>query len=288
VRTSNPALSDKAFKRATDTDTGQVGWAAPGRAAAGGYSQGGYVPPAPDTVSPWRPGPPESAVATDAMSVNGVVTATGVLLVLLIATAVVGWNAVESNPDTVEMPGWIFGALIAAIGAAIATIIKPAWARITAPLYALAEGFVIGAISHLYEFQFDGIVLQAAASTVAVLGIMLFLFATRIIKVTDKLRMGIVMATGAIALVYVLNLVLRLFGTEMPFLHDTGTVGILISVAIVVVASFNLLLDFDFVERGVAARAPKTTEWYAAFGLVLTLVWLYLELLRLLSKARSD
>jgi uncharacterized YccA/Bax inhibitor family protein len=277
VRTSNPALSDAALERAVQADPQRAGWAAPT-----GYPP----PPAPDTVSPWRPAPPVD-LATDSMSVNGTVTATGVLLVLLMATAVVGWNAVDSNPFTVELPGWIFAPLLVAVGAAFATIFKPGWARFTAPVYALAEGFVLGAISRLYEFEFDGIVLQAAASTVAVLGVMLFLYATRIVQVTDKMRMGIIMATGAIALVYVFNIVLRLFGAEVPFLHDTGTIGILISVAIVVVASMNLLLDFDFVERGVAARAPKQTEWYAAFGLLLTLVWLYLELLRLLSKLQS-
>jgi uncharacterized YccA/Bax inhibitor family protein len=277
VRTSNPALSDTAFERVAQTDPRQAGWAAPT----------GPVPAAPDEVSPWRPGPP-TAVATDAMTVNGAVSATAVLLVLLVASSVFGWNAVESTPDNVQLPGWIFLPLLGAIGAAIATIVKPGWARATAPLYAVLEGVVVGAISRLYESQFDGIVLQAAASTVAVLGIMLFLYATRIIKVTDKLRMGIIMATGAIAVVYLLNFVLRMFGTEVPFLHDTGTIGILISLAIVAVAAFNLLLDFDFVERGVAARAPKQTEWYAAFGLLLTLVWLYLELLRLLAKLQRD
>jgi uncharacterized YccA/Bax inhibitor family protein len=130
-------------------------------------------------------------------------------------------------------------------------------------------------------------VFQAAASTVAVLGIMLFLYATRIVKVTDKMRMGIIMATGAIAVVYLIDIVLNLFGANVPYLHDTGTIGILISVAIVVVASMNLLLDFDFVERAAAARAPKQTEWYAAFGLLLTLVWLYLEMLRLLAKLQG-
>ena len=279
VRTSNPALSDKAIQRVAQPAHGEAGYAAP---RGVGTSP---PPPAPDTVSPWRP-----ATTTSVMTVNGTVSATGVLLVLLVATGVIGWNAVDAPFEgaAVEIPGWFFLPLIGALGAAIATIIKPGWARITAPLYALLEGLVVGAISKLYESAFDGIVLQAAASTVGVLAVMLFLYATRIIKVTDKLRMGIVMATGAIALVYVLNMVLRLFGTEVPFLHDTGTVGILISVAIVAVASFNLLLDFDFVERGVAARAPKQTEWYAGFGLVLTLVWLYLELLRLLSKLQRD
>jgi uncharacterized YccA/Bax inhibitor family protein len=116
---------------------------------------------------------------------------------------------------------------------------------------------------------------------------MLFLFATRIIQVTDKLRMGIVAATGAILLVYVLNMVLSLFGASVPFLHDSSLLGIGISLAIVAVAAFNLLLDFDFVERGVAAGAPRKMEWYAAFGLVVTIIWLYLEMLRLLGKLQG-
>src|SRR5690606_13827358 len=113
------------------------------------------------------------------------------------------------------------------------------------------------------------------------------LFATRIVKVTDKLRMGVIMATGGIMLVYLFTIVLGLFGVDMPFIHDSGPMGILISVVIVGVAAMNLLLDFDFVERGVAAGAPKKVEWYAAFGLTVTLVWLYLELLRLLAKLQS-
>jgi uncharacterized YccA/Bax inhibitor family protein len=136
----------------------------------------------------------------------------------------------------------------------------------------------------VYDAQYDGIVLQAVALTFAVFAVMLFLFATRIIKVTDKLRMGIVAATGAILVVYVVNLLLSLFDKNMPFLHSSGAVGIGISLVIVGVAAFNLLLDFDFVERGVEAGAPRYMEWYAAFGLLVTLVWLYLELLRLLAK----
>jgi uncharacterized YccA/Bax inhibitor family protein len=276
MRTSNPALSDKALARTVPADHLQAGWAAPT-----------HVPPAPDTVSPWTSAPP---IATDAdvMTVSGSVSATAVLLVLVLAGGVVGWSSTEVTLGTVELPGWLLLAFVGALGLAIATIFRPGWARVTAPLYALVEGTVLGAISHLYEAEFDGIVLQAAGLTVGVLAVMLFLHATRIIKATDKFRMGVVMATGAIAVVYVFDLLLRLFGTEVPFIHDTGTFGILISLAIVVVASLNLILDFDFVERGVAARAPKSTEWYAAFGLLLTLVWLYLELLRLLAKLQRD
>ncbi|MEO7836712.1 MAG: Bax inhibitor-1/YccA family protein [Acidimicrobiales bacterium] len=177
--------------------------------------------------------------------------------------------------------------LLGAIGLAIATIFRPQWARFTAPAYALLEGLVVGAISKVYETYFDGIVLQAIGATVAVLAVMLFLHATRIIKVTDRFRTVVVAATGAIFLVYMVDMVLRLFGANVPFIHETGGIGILISVAIVIVAALNLSLDFDFIERGVKAGAPKATEWFAGFGLLLTLVWLYLEMLRLLSKLQS-
>jgi len=272
MRTSNPALSEKAFARAIGADESRAGWAAPT-----------HVPPAPDEVSPWTPAPPVGAAA-DTMTVGGAVSATAVLLVLLGAGAFVGWNSVETRLGEVQLPGWVLVTLVGALGLAIATILRPRWARVTAPLYAVTEGTVVGAISNLYEREFEGIVLQAAVGTMGVLAVMLFLHATRIIKVTDRFRMGVVCATGAIAIVYIFDLVLRAFGGEAPFIHETGTMGILISVAIVVVASLNLILDFDFVERAVQARAPKATEWYAAFGLVITLVWLYLELLRLLAK----
>ena len=270
--TSNPALSEKAFERVAQPAATQVGWGA------------GSVPPSGDVASPWTP-----TAATEVMTVNGAVTATGVLLVLLVATSAVSWMATDVLPDGtgVEIPAMAWGGLIGGLVFAIATIVKPAWARITAPLYALSEGLFIGAISKAYDTQYDGIVVNAIASTVGVLALMLFLHVTRIIKVTDRFRTVVMCATGAIALVYVLNLVLRIFGTELPFIHESGPVGIGISVVIVVVAALNLSLDFDFIEKATAARAPKTTEWYAAFGLLLTLVWLYLELLRLLSKLQS-
>ncbi|MBA2281605.1 MAG: Bax inhibitor-1/YccA family protein [Acidimicrobiia bacterium] len=269
---ANPALSDKAFERMVTAEQ-RAGWAA-------------------GTGTPTRDAGPLTPAPYDTMTVNGSITATAVLLVLLCITGAIGWNLVEAIPlgngqSAADVPGWIFAPLLGAIGLAIATIFRPQWARFTAPLYALVEGLVVGAISKVYETYFDGIVLNAVMATVAVLGVMLFLHATRIIKVTERFRTVVMCATGAIALVYLVNIVLRLFGSEVPFLHDTGTIGILVSVAIVVVAALNLSLDFDFIERGVKAGAPKTTEWYAAFGLLITLVWLYLELLRLLSKLQS-
>jgi uncharacterized YccA/Bax inhibitor family protein len=262
-KSSNPALNDKAFERAFEVD---AGWAAGTQVA---------TPPSVDTPR---------VTTTDAMTVNGTIWATAALLVLVIAGGVYGWNAVDVTAETAVYPGWVFPVALVAFGVAMVTCFKPNLARFTAPVYALLQGACLGAISGIYNSVYDGIVLQAVSLTIGVFAVMLFLFATRIIKVTEKLRMGIVAATGAIFLVYIVNLVLSLFGASVPFLHDSSPLGILISLVIVGVAAFNLLLDFDFVERGVAAGAPPHMEWYAAFGLVLTIIWLYLELLRLLGK----
>ena len=260
-RNSNPALNEKAFQRVADTD---AGWAAGTQSLEDAYAA-------------------PSATRTDAMTVNGTVWATAALLVLVIASGAYGWSSVDVTSESVSLPGWIFPVVLGALGVAILTIFKPNLARFTAPVYALLEGAFLGAISGLYNAAYDGIVVQAVGLTIGVFAVMLFLYGTRIIKVTEKLRMGIFAATGAVFLVYMANMVLSLFDAEVPFLHDTGPLGIGISLVIVAVAAFNLLLDFDFVERGVAAGAPAKTEWYAAFGLVVTIVWLYLELLRLLA-----
>ena len=278
MRTSNPALSDKVFNRQLEEEHRRRGFAP----AAGTLER----PPVDDRVSPWTPARPP-VTAFDTMTVGGVVSASAVLLMLLVAAGWFGWTAVDASSEQVRVPGWLLPVLLGALGIAILTIFKPKLARFTAPLYAVAEGLVLGAISHLYEFQFDGIALQAFGLTVGVFALLLFLYATRIIEVTENLRMGIVAATGAVLLVYVFSFVLRLFGANVPFVHDAGPVGILFSLVVVVIAALNLVLDFDFIERGAAAGAPKYMEWYGAFGLLVTLVWLYLELLRLLAKLRS-
>jgi uncharacterized YccA/Bax inhibitor family protein len=195
---------------------------------------------------------------------------------------------VEPLPEGqgIDFPGWIIVPLLVAFGVAILTVFKPAWARITAPIYALIEGVVLGAISHLYEIRWDGIVLQAVGLTIGVFAVMLFIFSTRIIRVTNRLRTGIIAATGAVFLVYLVNIIMNLFGADLPFIHDGGAFSILFSLAVVGIAAFNLLLDFDMVEQGVARQWPKHMEWYGAFGLLVTLVWLYLEMLRLLGNLR--
>jgi uncharacterized YccA/Bax inhibitor family protein len=270
MRSSNPALNEKVFQQARlgAVTEAEPGWAA-GRPIEDTYAAPAYRGP---------------VVGEDTMTLNGVVWASASLIVLVIAAGVFGWNSVDHTNDVVSMPGWLPLVLFAGLGVAILTIFKPKLARFTAPLYALLEGALLGAISALYNTAYDGIVVQAVALTIGVFAVMLFLFATRVIRVTEKLRAGIFAATGAIMLVYVANLILSLFDMNIPFLHSTGAVGIGISLVIVGVAAFNLLLDFDLVERGVEAGAPRYMEWYAAFGLLVTLIWLYLELLRLLAK----
>jgi uncharacterized YccA/Bax inhibitor family protein len=278
----NPALNESTFAPAGAAGDQRAGWAAP----------------APDTISPWTPaGPPARPADPAVMRVGGVASASFVLLAILLVAGWLGWNAVDVVTgrnlagETVvletDVPAWLFVSWIAGFALAILTVFKPTFARVTAPLYAAAQGLLVGAISHLYEVQFDGIVLQAVGLTLGVFLLMLVLFATRTIRVTEKLRMGVFAATGAVALVYLATILLRVFGADVPFIHDAGPVGILFSLIVVGIAAFNLLLDFDLIERGVAAGAPRHMEWYAAFGLFVTLVWLYLELLRLLGKLRS-
>ena len=274
MRTSNPALNDKIFEREID------------RSGAGTVTR----PPVDDRVSPWTAAsrPPGTVADTDTMTVGGVVNISFLLLMLVIVGGVFGWASVDVTAEQgVSLPVWLLPVVLVGFGIAILTVFKPKLARFTAPVYALLEGALLGAISHVYEVRFEGIVLQAFGLTVGVFALLLFLYATRIIKVTDNLRMGIVAATGAVFVVYLVSLVMRLFGVDVPFIHDSGPIGILFSLAVVVIASLNLVLDFDFIESAAAQGAPQSLEWYAAFGLMVTLVWLYLEILRLLAKLRE-
>lgn len=239
----------------------------------------------------WAPptGQPHQVDLSERMTFSGTLTATAVCLAVLVTAAVIGWNSVDVDPSgtSATFPGWLFLPIIGGLGVAILTVVKPPLARFTAPIYSAIQGVVVGAISAVYNVAYEGIVLQAVGLTAAVLAVMVFLYATRIIEVTDKLRMGIVAATMGIALFYLVGLVVQLFGGDMPLIHDTGTFGIIFSLVVVGVAAFNLLLDFDLIERGVRSGAPPYMEWYAAFGLVVTLVWLYIEMLRLLAKLRE-
>ncbi|MEY4484179.1 MAG: hypothetical protein RL693_1631, partial [Verrucomicrobiota bacterium] len=161
---------------------------------------------------------------------------------------------------------------------------KKEWAPVTGSVYALAQGVVLGGVSAMYEAQFHGLVLQAVLLTFGVFLALLAVYTLRIVKVTDKLRMGIFAATASIGLVYLATIILGFFNIQIPYIHGAGIVGIGFSLVVVGIAAMNLLLDFDMIENGVTQGAPKYMEWYAAFGLLVTLVWLYLEILRLLAK----
>jgi uncharacterized YccA/Bax inhibitor family protein len=235
---------------------------------------------------PGEPVPGQEAWRSQ-MTLDGVVMKSGILFPILAVAGWFGWQSVHQSELGVSLPGWLLFALLGAFGVAIVTVFKPQFARITAPLYAGLEGLVLGAISALYNARYQGIVLQAVMLTGAVFAVMLGLYATRIVRVTDKLRKGIIAATLAVMVVYMISMVMRIFGANVPFIHEASPMGILFSLVVVGIAAFNLLLDFDLIEKGVQSGAPKWMEWYAAFGLMVTLVWLYLELLRLLSKLRS-
>ena len=224
--------------------------------------------------------------ASTTMTVQGTVGKTFVLLAILMATAAWAWNA--SAGQTLAI-GMLAAAGIGGFIVAMITMFKPTIAPWTAPLYAALEGVLLGAISQVVELQYGGgIALQAVTLTCGVLFIMLFVYATRIIRVTEKLKMGIVVATSALCLFYLVTMLLRVFGVGMPFLFAGGTYGIAFSLFVVGLAAFNLLLDFDFIENAAASQAPKYMEWYGAFGLMVTLIWLYLEILRLLMKLASQ
>jgi len=217
------------------------------------------------------------------MTITG--TALKTLIAVMLAFMTAGFTFIKFEQGQNVVP-YLIGGFIVGLIAAIATIFKQEWAPITTPVYALAEGFFLGGISAMIQSQFPQvpIVFQACGLTMGVLFIMLVLYQTGIIKVTAKLRMGIVACTGAIALLYLVSFVLSGFDMPIGFIHSAGPMGIAFSVFVVGLAAFNLLLDFDLIDRMAAHGAPKYMEWYGAFALMVTLVWLYMELLRLLSK----
>ncbi len=225
----------------------------------------------------------------NAMTINGTVNRTAILLCLLVLTAVWSWD--KSMALGLEEIGpmipWLAVSGIAGFIVALITIFKKTAAPITAPIYALIEGVFLGVLSAIFEMQFPGIVFQAIVLTFGTLFSLLLAYKSGLIKVTENFRLGIVAATGGIGIIYLMSFVLGFFGINIPYIHGSGLIGIGFSVVVVIIAALNLVLDFDFIEEGAAKGAPKYMEWYAAFGLMVTLIWLYIEILRLLSKLRS-
>ena len=216
------------------------------------------------------------------MTLQGVVNKTGILLLLCMGAAAFAWTHPALRAPLL-LVGFIGGFVACMVG-----IFKPTTSPIAAPIYAVLEGLCLGAISQVFELRsYPGIVVNAMMLTFGVLGIMLLLYTTRTIRVTSGLVKGVAAATGAVVLVYVVDIGLSFFGIRMPLLNESGPLGIGISLVIVGIAAFNLLIDFSVVENGVSSGSPRYMEWYCGMALLITLVWLYLELLRLLSKLRG-
>jgi len=225
--------------------------------------------------------------ASQRMTLSGTVNKTGILLLCTVGTAAWTWHSfLQSRDLTVAGPAMLLGALGGFI-VAMVTVFKKTWSPVTAPLYALLEGLVLGGLSAVFELRYPGIAMEAVGLTFGTLFVLLLAYKSGLIKVTQKFRLGVVAATGGIMIFYLVQMLLGFFGIQFTTINGSGPIGIAVSLFIVVIASLNLVLDFDFVEQGVAYGVPKYMEWYAAFGIMVTLIWLYLEMLRLLAKMRS-
>lgn len=227
-----------------------------------------------------------TAAFGEAMTVRGTANKSVILLLLVLAGAGWTWRMFFSG-NVQSLPLWVFGGAIGGFITAIATIFKKHWSPVTAPLYAALEGLVLGGISAMLEARYPGIVMTAVGLTFGTLFGLLLAYKTGLIKATENFKLGVFAATGGIALVYLATMLLGFFGIRMPYIHESGLIGIGFSLFVVVVAALNLVLDFDFIEHGANRGAPKFMEWYAAFGLMVTLIWLYIEILRLLAKLRE-
>ena len=223
-------------------------------------------------------------IGQEVMTIGGTVNKTAMALAILFITATYVWG--QGTAGTLPM-GLVWGGFIGGFIVAMVTVFKHTWAPYTTPLYAAFEGAALGGISYIFEQQYPGIVSQAIFLTFGTLGALLVAYRSGIIKATENFKLGVAAATGGIFLVCLLSFIVGFFGVEVPLIHSSGTFGILFSLFVVVIAALNLVLDFDFIEEGAERGAPKYMEWYGAFGLLVTLIWLYLEILRLLAKLQS-
>ena len=244
LRTSNPALNEKAFR---------------GEVALGG----------------------------ETMTLQGTVNKTGLLLLCVVVTAAWTWGLAHSETPEAALP-WMIGGILGGFVTALVTIFKRSWAPIAAPLYALLEGLALGGISAIFDKRYPGIATEAVGLTFGVLFVMLVAYKTGVIRATEKFKLGVIAATGGIAIFYFVVMLLGFFhvnaGGGLLYGHGPWAIGF--SVFVVIIAALNLVLDFDMIETGVRIGAPRYMEWYGAFGLMITLIWLYLEILRLLANSR--
>ncbi len=292
----NPILTDKAFEPA-----GATARSGPSPAQEWESAQAGAAA----QNAAWNQQPqmaPGGPIVTDGkvMTLGGVSAATLVIFAFVLLGGAWGWSQVTEGvpqrmidgtvvtPVSFDSPVAMFVCMIAALGIAVLTAFKPQLARFTSIPYGLLQGAVVGMISHYYNAQFEGIVIQAVLATFGVFLAMLALYGLRILRATPRFTKGVIAATFGIAIMYLLGWVMSLFFSNFePFWQSSSLLGIGISVVIVIVAALNLILDFDFIERGSQNGLPRYMDWYAAFGLTVTLIWLYLEMLRLLAKLRQ-
>jgi uncharacterized YccA/Bax inhibitor family protein len=225
-----------------------------------------------------------TARSADTMTIGGTVNKTALSLGILLLTASWIWNRGAADGT---VGAFVTGGAIGGLVVALATVFKQSWAPFTTPIYAALEGLVLGGISVVFEASYPGIAVQAVFLTAGTLPAMLMAYRTGIIRATEKFKLGLMAATGGIFLIYMLSFVLGFFGVSVPLIHSNGTFGIIFSVVVVGIAALNLVMDFDLIEQGARRGAPRAIEWLGAVALLVTLVWLYLEILRLLAKLQS-
>lgn len=222
---------------------------------------------------------------SNAMTVRGTINKTLILLMLVLLPAAWVWKQFyTTGHSSGAMQGFLYGGLFAGFALLLLTVFKKNWAPITAPLYAVAEGLFLGVISGIFEQSYPGIVIQAISLSIATLLVMLVSYQSGWIRPTERFKWGVIGATGAIAVVYLVTMILGFFHVNVSFINGSGTLSILFSLFVVGIAALNFILDFDFIEQGSRGGVPKYMEWYGAFALMVTLIWLYIEMLRLLAK----
>ena len=248
MKTSNPALSDKTFQ------------------GLNGTQYGGLID------------------AANRMTLSGTVNKTALLLICALATAGWTWSLFMRSRDFSSVAPLMMVGLFGGLIFALVTSFKKEWSPVTAPIYALLEGLVLGGLSAAMALRYPGIGIEAVSLTFGTLFVLLLAYRSGLIKVTQKFRLGVIAATGGIFFFYLAQMLLGFMGIRFASINGSGLIGIGFSLIVVAVAALNLVLDFDFIEQGVQLGAPKYMEWYGAFGIMVTLVWLYIEILRLLAK----
>lgn len=276
---SNPILNDTRFNKIRQQHAGEAGWGA-GGSLANPTANSTWAPPITDG--------PTSKHHSGRMTVNGVASAGMMLFALLLISAAVGWTAVAApQTGTLSLPPMAWIGMIIGFVAVIIASFKPMNAHILGPIYAVGQGLFVGAISKIFNTVYPGIVVPAVGATLAVFGVMLFLYRTRILQVTNKFRRVVIGATLGVMVFYFASFIFGILGGNTSFLSSSSGLGILFSLFVAGLAAFNLALDFDYIERSAKIGLPRRMEWFAALGLLVTLVWLYLEILRLLAKLRN-